>query len=172
MARSDRDRFDQLSPRDLAITLRSLHRRFGSIESRASSSKLVDVVGRVGPSGERLDDQLAEAARGAALTRSALDTALTSADPVIPAAVLDVSARVFTDQRDWTVEAAIVSIDEDAAAAAGRVEHATADDLSREVKVTGSGTSTPLAVAQQLARELIGALSVAERHVDWLEEQI
>ena len=171
MGSSDRDRFDLLAPRDLAITLHSLHRRFGSIQTRATSPRLVDIVGRLGPSGERLDDQLAQAARGAALAKSALDTALNAADPVIPNAVLDVSGRVFTDERSWTVETAIASIDDDAAAAAERVEHATADELSREVRMTGSGTTTPLAVAQQLARELIGALTSAEHQVDWLETQ-
>lgn len=171
MSSSDRDRFDLLAPCDLAITLHSLHRRFGSVQTRAASPRLAAVIGRRGPSGERLDDQLAQAARGAALVRSALDTALNSTDPVIPSAVLDPSERVFTDERSWTVDTAIASIDDDAAAAATRVEHATAGDLSREVRVTGSGTTTPLAVAQQMARELIEALTSAERQVDWLATQ-
>lgn len=172
MGTPDRDRFDLLAPRDLAITLHSLHRRFGSIRTRAMSPRLADVVGRVSPSGQRLDDQLAQAARGAALTRNALDTALDSIDPVIPSPVLDVSERVFTDERSWTVGTAIASIDDDATAAAERVEHATADELSRSVRVTGSGMTTPLAIAQQMARDLIGALASAEHHVDWLETQV
>ena len=93
MARAARDRFDQLAPRDVAITLRSLHRRLGSIEARASAPELADLIGRPGPSGQRLDDLLADALRGAAFTGNALRTALTATKPVLPEAVLDLSER-------------------------------------------------------------------------------
>lgn len=167
-----RDRFDELAPRDLIATLRSLERRFGSVKKRAGSPHLSEVVDRPGPSGSSIDSLVAEAARGGSLVVSALGRALDAVEPVIAAPVLDPSERVFTDDRGWSAEAAVDTIITDAAQAADRIDGATADALSRTVAVTGSGATTPLAVAQQLARELIGALTVSERHVEWLEQQV
>lgn len=169
MARTDRDQFDQLAPRDLAITLRSLRRRLGSIETRAAVPELADLVGRPGPSGHRLDDLLADALRGAALTANALDTSLTASAPVIPSAVFDPPERTFVDERTVDVETAIEAICSEADDAAQRIEHATAGELSRAIAVVGGEETTPLTIGQQLARELIGALNAAERHVEWLE---
>ena len=171
MSSHDRDQYDKLAPRDLAITLRSVPRRFAAVQSRAGAPRLADVIGRTGPSGARLDDLLAGASRGAALVGNALDTALTTNDPVVAHAVLDPTERVYTDDRVMRFELAVDTISTEADGAAQRIEHATADDLSREVSVTGGGTTTPLAIGQQLARELIGALNSAERHVEWLESQ-
>ncbi len=166
-----RDRFDVLAPRDLIITLRSLERRFGSVKNRAGNHRLSEVVERPGPSGASLDAVIADAARGASLVAIALERSLTASEPVVAAAALDPSERVFTDDRGWSIEAAVDTITNDAAASANRVHDASADELSRAVAVTGSGATTPLAIAQQLARELIEALTTSERHVEWLEEQ-
>lgn len=171
MARQ-RDQYDKLAPRDLAITLRSVPRRFEAVRARARADRLVDVLERTGPSGARLDDLLADASRGAALTSRAIDAALTSKDPVVSRAVLDPSERVYTDDRAMSFDIAVDTIAADADGAAERIEHATADELSRDVAVTGGQTTTPLAIGQQLARELIDALKVAERHIEWLESQV
>lgn len=169
---SQRDRFDDLAPRDLIATLRSLERRFGSVKTRAGNERLTQVVARPGPSGSSIDSVVAEAARGGSLVVSALDRALDAVEPVVAAPVLDPSERVFTDDRGWSVEAAVDTIVGDALQAADRIDNATADALSRTVAVTGSGATTPLAVGQQLARELIEALTVSERHIEWLEQQV
>ncbi len=171
MSSHNRDQYDKLSPRDLAITLRSVPRRFTAVRSRADADRLVDVIERTGPSGARLDDLLTGASRGAALVGNALDAALTSNDPVVAHAVLDPSERVYTDDRVVRFDIAVDTITTEADDAADRIEHATADDLSRDVAVTGGETTTPLAIGQQLARELIGALNLAELHVAWLESQ-
>ncbi len=171
MSTHDRDQYDMLSPRDLAITLRSVPRRFTTVRSRAGADRLVDVLERIGPSGARLDDLLAGASRGAALVGNAITMALTTNEPVVAHAVLDPSERVYTDDRSMRFDIAVDTITTEADGAAQRIEHATADDLSRDVAVTGGSTTTPLAIGQQLARELIGALILAERHIDWLETQ-
>ena len=167
-----RDRFDVLAPRDLIITLRSLERRFGSVKDRAGNPRLSEIVERPGPSGASLDAVISDAARGGSLVAIALETSLTASEPVVAAAALNPSERVFTDDRGWSIEAAVDTITSDAAAAASRVDDASADELSRAVAVTGSGATTPLAIAQQLAREFIEALTTSERHVEWLEEQV
>ncbi len=166
-----RDRFDALAPRDVVATLRSLERRFGSVSHRAANPELADVVERPGPSGSSLDVLIANAARGAALVAGAVDTTLDAVDPVIAAPVLEPSERAFTDDRAWSIEAGVETLAAEANRAADRVDDATADSLSRAVAVTGDGSTSPLAVAQQLARELIAALSAAEQHVEWLESQ-
>lgn len=171
MARADRDRFDQLAPRDVAITLRSLHRRLASIEARASAPELEDLIGRPGPSGQPLDELLADALRGAGFTASALTASLTATAPVLPEAVFDLSERTYVEERSIDLETAVEAISSEADEAAQRIEHATASELSRSVAVVGGTATTPLAIGQQLARELIGALAAAERHVDWLESQ-
>lgn len=164
-----RDRFDDLSPRDLVATLRSLERRFGSVKSRATNARLSEVIDRPGPSGVSLDSLITEAAKGAALVVSALDTALDAVEPVVPAPTLDPTERAFTDDRSWSIDAAIDALTDDAGRAAERIGSASANALARAVAVTGSGATTPLAIAQQLARELIAALTASERHVEWLE---
>lgn len=166
-----RDRFDQLGPRDLVATLRSLDRRFGSVGRRATADELAEVIERPGPSGESLDVILATVAQGAALVTGALGTSLDATEPVVPSAVFDTDERVFTENRPWAIEAAIDTLVAEATAAADRIDQASASSLSRAVAVTGAGRTTPTAIAQQLAREAIGALTVAERHVDWLESQ-
>jgi hypothetical protein len=167
-----RDRFDELSPRDLVATLRSLERRFGSVKSRATNPRLSEVVDRPGPSGLSLDSLISEGARGGSLVVSALDTALDAVEPVVPAPTLDPSERVFTDDRGWSIDAAIDVLTGDATRAAERIHHASASELGRAVAVTGSGATTPLAIAQQMGRELIQILTASERHVEWLESQV
>jgi len=167
-----RDRFDKLAPRDLVATLRSLERRLGSVKSRANNPRLSEVVERPGPSGTSLDTLLSEAARGSSLVVSAFDTALDGVEPVVPAATIDPSERVFTDDRGWSVDAAIEVITSESDRAADRIDSASAAGLSRAVAVTGAGATTPLAIAQQLSRELIEALTASERHVEWLEGQV
>lgn len=170
-ASTDRDRFDALAPRDVVATLRSLERRFGAVMTRASDPQLSDVIDRPGPSGRSLDAVVTETASGGSLVASALDVALDATDPVVAEAVLDPSERVFTDERVWSIDASVDTIVADAQRAAERIDRATADALSRVVAVTGAGSTRPLAISQQLARELIGALSTCERHVEWLEGQ-
>lgn len=172
MAPNDRDRFDQLAPRDVAITLRSMRRRFGSVGTRAIDPSLAPVIDRAGPSGHRLDDLLATAVRGTALVTNALEQSLTSTDPVLPPAVFDPSERTFVDERPIGIDQSIQAISDEADAAADRIEAATAGELSRQVAVAGGDATTPLAIGQQLARELVEALTLGERHVEWLESQI
>ncbi len=167
-----RDRFDELSPRDLVATLRSLDRRFGSIKSRATNPRLAEVADRPGPSGLNLASLISEAARGGSLVISALDTALDAIEPVVPAPTLDPSERAFTDDRSWSIDAAIETLTGDASRAADRIDGASANALGRAVVVTGSGATTPLAIGQQMGRELIAALTASERHVEWLEGQV
>ena len=116
-ANRGRDRFDQLSPRDLAITFRSLRRRLGSVQSRSEAARLSEVVGQAGPSGDRLDDLLAATLRGAATTAHALQTSLEASEPVIASAVLDPSERTFVDERTVDPAAAVAGIADDAEAA-------------------------------------------------------
>lgn len=166
-----RDRFDALAPRDVATTLRSLERRFGSVRKRALTPRLAAALERPGPTGLALDILITDAARGAALVASALDRALDAVEPVVAEAVLDPTERVYTDERGWTLDAAVDVLAREATSAADRIDKASADALSRAVTVTGGGATTPLAVAQQLARELIDTLTASERHIEWLESQ-
>lgn len=167
-----RDRFDDLAPRDLVATLRSLERRFGSVRNQAHQPTLAEVIDRPGPSGMSLDTLVAEAARGGALVLSALTTSLDAVEPVIAAPALDPSERVFTDDRNWSIDAAVDTLSSDAALAADRIDDASANALGRAVTVTGAGTTTALGIGQQLARELIAALTASERHLEWLRGQV
>ena len=172
MTRAERDRFDLLAPRDLAITLRSLRRRLGRVEVRATAPELTDLLEQTGPDGHRLDELLAEGARSASFTTNVLDRSLDTTTPVVPAEVFDPAARSFVDERPMEIGAAIGAIADEADDAAERVERASAGELSRSVSLTGGGDTTPLAVGQQAAREMIGVLDRAIRHVEWLEDQV
>lgn len=166
------DRFDRLAPRDIAITLRSLRRRFGPVQQAAASQELAPVLDAPGPGGCSLTQILTRAGQAAALVTNELVRSLEHDEPVIPAAALDADDRSFTDDRSWSPAQSIGLVSDEAERAADRVERATADEIARPVKIAGGGTTTPLALARALCRETIKALEDANDQIEWLRAQV
>ncbi len=165
------DRFDKLAPRDLVITLRSLRRRFGGLASRAALDSAVmasiDAPDGAEPS---LRARFEQAAQAAALLENELGKALDHDDPVIAAPALDPDERHFLDVPGPGASPAqsVDALAADAERAADRIERAGAEELTRGVRVAGGGTTTPAALAAELARTEIGALDAIEDLIDRL----
>ena len=165
------DRFDQLAPRDVAITLRSFRRRFGSISAAVRGPKLESLVDAPGPAGDSIAQIITQAAQTASLLANELERSLDHSAPVISLAVVDRSERVFVDDRSWPVAAATESLADDAERAADRLDEATASEQTRSVPVAGGDSTTPLGICQVFTRDSVEALGQAQRQLDWLRQQ-
>ncbi len=168
------DRFSKLSPRDVAITLASLGRRFdGAAKAASAEGRLVELHDAPGPDGASLRALLGDAAQVLAFLANEVDRSVGSQDPVVPAAVLDASERSFVDNPtsagiDASVET-IASVSNDASST---IEGASSDTLSRTVAIAGGGSTTPIELAREMARSGIALLGQTERHVEWLQSQV
>ena len=166
------DRFDQLAPRDVAITLRSMRRRFGDVDEALSDPELGPLADRPGPAGSSLGQILADLARSAALLANGLERALDHEQPMLEPELLAPADRSYVDDRPLGAEASLAGFIDDAERAATRVEGASSGALARDVGLVGGATTTPLAVARQLAREVVAGLEAADRQLDWLRSSL
>lgn len=163
------DRFAQLSPRDTAITLRSLPRRIDQAANPALSSDDLSLrVDAPGPNGQSLSELVDAASRDQSVLHNELERALDQENPVVAAAALDPSEQFFVDSRPVPIETALASLKDEANASAERVEGASGSALARNVSVTGGTKTTPLRLAQEAARRGIAALGLINDHVAWM----
>lgn len=165
------DRFDTLSPRDTAITLRSLPRRVGDLVNQVlKSSDLSLRVDAKGPSTQSLSDLVDEASRTQSLLHNELNKSLDHQEPVIAAATFVPEQRHFVEARPVPVTVGLACFKDEVEASAKRIEAAQASALSRTVRVVGDSTTTPLAIAQEAARCGISTLTLLEQHVSWMRD--
>ena len=165
------DRFDQLAPRDVIITLRSLRRRFDVVATAAGHPNLGALIDAPGADQPSLAEILTKTAQAVAVIANETERALDHDQPLVAAAAIDRDALVFTDDRTWPLARAVESVADDAERIAERMEAATAGEQARKVDVVGGGDSTPLALAQELSRTAINALRAAEDQLDWMRSQ-
>ncbi len=168
------DRFEQLAPRDVAITLASLGRRFeGVVASASGESRLVALHDAPGPDGASFDAIITEAAQAVSFLANEVERSVQSQEPVVPAAAIDPSERSFLDSPASPPPSESVDAIRTAASAAGaHVDDASSDTLGRSVAVAGGGTTTPIALAREMARTGVGFLQRAEKQADWLRTQV
>ncbi len=164
------DRFDLLSPRDLAITLHSLARRFTAVSDGAHDPRISDKVDAPDASGDSLTSLVADAAKAAGFLANELERALDHEEAIVPAAAHDPDQREFLDSLGMTIAGAVASIAGDAERAGHRVDHAAPNDLSRSLRVAGGGTTTPDAIAKEMARSCVTLLIAAERRLEQLRD--
>lgn len=163
------DRFDQLSPRDTAITLRSLGRRFnGAVNAVIQSPDLMAQVDAIGPSTRSLSDLIDEGTRTQGLLLNELTNALEHQEPIIAKAALDASERDYVEDRRIPFDVGLEAMSTDSEASGLRIEGASASELARSVKVVGGTATNPLALGREAARSGIALLKLVEDHVAWL----
>lgn len=163
------DRFDQLSPRDTAITLRSLGRRIGDAAAKAllrpEAATLVDATG---PSGFSLSSAIDGGARAQAFLLNELGKAVDHENPVVSAAVEDPQLRDFVEDRPVPPTVGLESLSVDTSLAADRLESASTESLARQLRVVGGGTTSVLAIAQEAARSGVRTLGDVTAITDWI----
>ncbi len=165
------ERFSQLAPRDVSITLRSLRRRFGAIAGAINRPELSRLVDAPGPDHHSLTSLLTTAAQAMSVISNETERALDHDEPVIAGAALRAAERTFTDDRTWSVAQSIDSLADDAERIAERLERATAAEQARSVAVVGGGETNPLDLARELGRTAIEALEEAEKQLAWMRAQ-
>jgi hypothetical protein len=152
------------SPSDLAVTFRSLPRRFGeALEPRGDedSEQLARVVGSDGLSAL---DHVADTGRLLALIGGALGEVLSGRQPVLHAAITDPGTRQW-EHEATDLEGELSLLSEEAIALAGRVERTAPDQWTQVGRVVGGGELTALDLAREAVRAGITGLRATERAI-------
>lgn len=149
------------SPADVAVTLRSLPRRFGAA-LEAQGAEDVDALARVvGLDGASALDHLADTGRMLALLGGALSEVVSGRQPVLHAAVTDPTARHW-EHAATDLEGELGLLADEAVALADRVEHTSADQWLTVGRVVGGTEMTALDLAREAVRVAITGLRATE----------
>lgn len=151
------------SPGDVAVTLRSLPRRFREALAPGHEGEDAGTLAAVvGDDGRSALDHVADTARTLALLGGALSEVVAGREPVLPAGVVDPS------QRHWEapatdLEGELLLLAEEATDLAERIEHVSGPDWQRVGRVAGGGERSALELARDAVRVGIDGLHATER---------
>ncbi len=152
------------SPADIAVTLRSLPRRFGEALA-AHDDETDDDVGAlarvVGPDGLSALDHVADTGRTLALLGGALTQVVAGKRPVLHDAAVDPAARRWEIAAS-DLEGELALLADEALDLAGRVERTAPDQWSEVGRVVGGGERTALDLAREAVRTAITGLRATE----------
>lgn len=156
-------------PADAVVALRSLERRYRSLFLGLEEDESPDdLAHRPGPDGTSALDHVVAATRTLTFLGRALEQALVESEPVLHPAVADPS------EREWpaatgTVKDALDELAQVSKGLAARVEHVSAKEWGRAVRVAGhDATTTPLDVLWDATDTAVTHLKAADavlRHV-------
>lgn len=152
------------SPGDVAVTLRSLPRRFGEAvapdedETEADIDALVRVVG---PDGASALDHVADTGRTLALLGGAILEVTSGHEPVLHAAVTDPAARQW-ELAATDLEGELSLLADEALALAERIERTPATQWAATGRVVGGTTRSALELAHEAVRTAITGLRATE----------
>lgn len=164
------DQFDQLSPRDVVITIRSLGRRFEEVSGAARSDPAVfDRLDAAGPDGRSLPEIAIAASQALAFLGNEADRIIDHDDPVVPRAVVDPGERHFEGPPGRaTMTDAVAGLADESARLGDRLSAVEPAAWARSATVAGGGRVSLLEVARELARTGITHLRAAETQLAWL----
>lgn len=152
------------SPADIAVTMRSLPRRFGEALAPRDDETDDDVEAlarRVGPDGASALDHVADTGRTLALLAGALTQVVAGKRPVLHDAVVDPAARTWQlDATDLEGELALLA--DEALELAGRVERTSVEQWDEVGRVVGGDERTALDLAREAVRTAITGLRATE----------
>ncbi len=150
-----------LSPTDVAVTMRSLPRRFNEALEVRSDEDRDELAGQVGPDGRSALDHLADTGRVLSLYAKGLADVLSGHEPVLHAGLTDATARQW-DQAASDLEGELGLLGDAAEGMAAEVEHAPSDRWQQVGRVTGGEEITALDLAKQAVRVAIDGLKATE----------
>jgi hypothetical protein len=149
------------SPADVAVTMRSLPRRFGEA-LKARDDEDVEALARVmGPDGASALDHVADTGRVLALIGGALGEVVAGHQPVLRSAVTDPGARTW-EHAATDLEGELSLLADEATALADRVERTSADQWKAVGTVTGGTEMTALDLAREAVQVAIAGLKATE----------
>ncbi len=150
-----------LSPTDVAVTMRSLPRRFGEALAARDDEDAEALARVMGPDGASALDHVADAGRMLALFGGALAEVVSGRQPVLHAAITDPGARRWEhDATDLEGELSLLA--EEAESLAGRVERTAAEQWTEVGRVVGGTELTALDLAKEAVRVAIAGLHATE----------
>jgi len=150
-----------LSPADVAVTMRSLPRRFGEALA-AHGDEDADALARVvAPDGSSALDHVADTGRMLALFGSALSEVVSGRQPVLHAAITDPSVRQW-EHAATDLDGELSLLTDEAGALAGRVERTSADQWTAVGRVVGGTELTALDLAKEAVQTAIAGLRATE----------
>ncbi len=150
-----------LSPGDVAVTMRSLPRRFGEALEAEGDEDIDSLARVVGPDGTSALDHVADTGRMLALFGGALGEVLSGRQPVLHAAVTDPGARQW-EHAATDLEGELSLLADEATALAGRVERTSADQWTEVGRVVGGTEMTALDLAKEAVHVAVAGLKATE----------
>lgn len=158
------DRYDQLAPRDLLITLRSLPRRLdGVTASERQEPNAWAKRDEPGSDGVSFTEAVVNLGLSMAALEAEVTKMVTHSEPIIWSAVMESDAPTQPEGPPLNVEGAEQMASSAAIAVADRLDHVGGDEWARSVPLTGGGSVSTLELGQQAARTAIEGLRAVER---------
>jgi hypothetical protein len=142
-----------LSPSDAAVALRSFPRRFRAALTPAEPGEDVPAEAVAAAS---------DLGRVLGLLRKALADVLRADGPVLPAGVIDASAREWTMPADEDVDRVLDVLTSESAALADEIGAVAPADWGRTGQLTGGGTASALDLVHEAVRSGHEHLRAAE----------
>ncbi len=164
------DRYDQLSPNDVIITLRSLRRRYRSaVASVESDPALRDEIDQVGPDGRSLRQIAADCASQMTSLSTAIATILTTKDATLDAAALR------AEHPSTSLASALDVIADQAESTADLLDRQSSEAWTWKAKILHGRPDDPaslnvITASRDMARQAIENLRAAERQAAELQE--
>lgn len=150
-----------LSPADVAVTMRSLPRRFGEALTARGDEDAEALARVIGPDGASALDHLADTGRILALFSGALGEVVSGRQPVLHAALTDPGARQW-EQAATDLDGELGLLTDEAEGLAGRVERTSADQWTEVGRVVGGTELTALELAKEAVQVAIAGLHATE----------
>ncbi len=150
-----------LSPTDVAITMRSLPRRFGEALAPRDDEDAEALARVIGPDGSSALDHVAATGRMLALFSGALGEVVSGRQPVLHAAITDPGARQW-EQAATDLEGELGLLTDEAGALAGRVERTSAEQWTEVGRVVGGTELTALDLAKEAVQVAVAGLHATE----------
>ena len=150
------------SPSDVAVTMRSLPRRFGEALAARDDDEDVEALARVmGPDGSSALDHVADTGRMLALIRRALVDVVSGHQPVLHAAITDPSARTW-EHAATDLEGELSLLTDEATALAEQVERTSAEQWNAVGTIASGTEMTALDLAREAVQVAIAGLKATE----------
>lgn len=160
------DRYDELAPKHLVTTLRSLRRRWSEVTGPVrSDTELFARIDEVGPGGSSLGELTSLAAHRVEILSEATRRLATHDGVRLVDAVL---APVPVEGGRRALEVATATIGDQSDTVAELLERIPADDWSRVAELEGGGAVDLVTLARALVRHGVEGLRQAEAQVAWL----
>ena len=150
-----------LSPADVAVTMRSLPRRFGEALAAGADEDAEALARVIGPDGASALDHVADTGRMLALFGGALGEVVSGRHPVLPAAITDPGARQW-EHAATDLEGELGLLTDEAGALAGRVERTSAEQWSAVGRVAGGTELTALDLVKEAVQVAVAGLHATE----------